>query len=416
MPDDAPARRATPPQHAEGPAAPLTRAQYRRLMSARAAGADAEVAPSLAESVVSDAAAVAAGMLAGASPAGDTIAVAATTTTEIAVVAPAADRADTETDGPSRTEEPAGIPLFTGPSFVAGSEHITAADDAAGLDEFELAARLFSFTGEMPVRPSAPATAPHAPTRPRPVRPRSVLVGRMAAASFSIGVMTVVGMLAVGATTPAAAVAAAVDPTVGTSATAAAKKVPDSEIQAFVASSAAQPAALERPETYAIESMAQIAASSGVTQVAGTWVNNPSGAVQWPFPVGVPISAGYQDSAYLSQFSSPHRGVDFTPGAGAEIHAVAAGTVRIATEAGADYGVTVVIDHVIDGQPVATRYAHMQYGSLAVAPGDTVAVGQVLGTVGETGKATGPHLHFEVLLNGTTHTDPIPWMYEHTAR
>ena len=91
-------------------------------------------------------------------------------------------------------------------------------------------------------------------------------------------------------------------------------------------------------------------------------------------------------------------------------------TVRgiIATEAGGDYGVTVLIDHVIDGQIVSTRYGHMQYGSLRVKQGDTVTAGQVLGTVGQTGKATGPHLHLEVLLGGTAHTDPIEWLKEHT--
>jgi murein DD-endopeptidase MepM/ murein hydrolase activator NlpD len=56
----------------------------------------------------------------------------------------------------------------------------------------------------------------------------------------------------------------------------------------------------------------------------------------------------------------------------------------------------------------------MRYGSLTVSAGDTVTVGEILGTVGATGKATGAHLHFEVLLGGTVYTDPIAWMEEHT--
>ena len=159
----------------------------------------------------------------------------------------------------------------------------------------------------------------------------------------------------------------------------------------------------------------ELAAESGVRLFANTWVNDPSSPIQYPFPVGVPISAAFGSIAYLSEFATPHNGVDLTPGEGAEIHAVAAGTVRIATESGGDYGVTVLIDHIIDGQLVSTRYGHMQYGSLTVSAGDTVTAGQVIGNVGQTGKATGPHLHFEVLLGGTTHTDPIPWMYEHTT-
>jgi len=165
--------------------------------------------------------------------------------------------------------------------------------------------------------------------------------------------------------------------------------------------------------------MSEIAADSGVSIFAGagqgTWVNNPSAPIQWPFPVGVPVSAAYGSSSYLAEFSSAHSGVDLTPGAGAEIHAVAAGTVRIATESGGDYGVTVVIDHVVDGQVVSTRYGHMQYGSLQVTQGQRVTAGQIIGKVGQTGKATGPHLHLEVLLGGTTTTDPMPWLYEHTT-
>nr|WP_262981992.1 M23 family metallopeptidase [Microbacterium oleivorans] len=160
--------------------------------------------------------------------------------------------------------------------------------------------------------------------------------------------------------------------------------------------------------------MADVAADSGVTKFAGTWVNDATAAVQWPFPVGVPISAQFGSTSYLSKFSRAHHGTDFTPGRGAEIHAVAAGTVRIATEAGGDYGVTVVIDHIIDGQLVSTRYGHMEYGSLRVSPGETVKAGQVIGQVGSTGKSTGPHLHLEVLIGGTTRIDPLPWLKEHT--
>jgi len=76
--------------------------------------------------------------------------------------------------------------------------------------------------------------------------------------------------------------------------------------------------------------------------------------------------------------------------------------------------VTVVIDHIIDGQLVSTRYGHMEYGSLRVSPGETVKAGQVIGQVGSTGKSTGPHLHLEVLIGGTTRIDPLPWLKEHT--
>ncbi len=317
-------------------------------------------------------------------------------------------------------------------SEVVAHETTDAADLPAGsvfaaadcvVDEFEFSARLFSFTAETPVQtPHVEDVATDAPlpeipahVAPRKSRLRAgAFAKRLAAASFSIGVMTIVGLLAIGTTTPAAAVASSRDTSASLSIAASSKKVPADQIQAFVTAGGTG-AALDRTESYDVETVVDVAADSGVTIFSGTWVNDPDGAIQWPFPVGVPVSAAFGSTSYLSQFATPHRGVDLTPGAGALVHAVAAGTVRIATEAGGDYGVTVLIDHEIDGQLVSTRYGHMQYGSLEVEQGDTVTAGQALGKVGQTGKATGPHLHLEVLLGGVTRVDPMPWLTEHTT-
>ena len=111
-----------------------------------------------------------------------------------------------------------------------------------------------------------------------------------------------------------------------------------------------------------------------------------------------------------------HEGADFVPGAGAHVQAIAAGTVRIATESGGAYGVTVVVDHIIDGELVSTRYAHMQYGSLQVSVGDTVEAGTFLGQTGNTGRSFGAHTHFEVLQDGTTPIDPIVWLRANAGR
>lgn len=371
----------------------LTRAEYRRL----AAAACAE--PVIAATVIDAPTLV------------EALSVSAVVDT---VAAAAADADEPGSDALPATDLP------------ADSAFSASAEPECLVDEFEFSARLFSFTGETPIQaphiaheeaspvPVASAVIHLAPRKPR--FGAGAVAQRLAAASFSIGVMTIVGMLAVGTTTPAAAVASVsaqgADLTVARSA---ATKVAPEEIQAFVATSSAGAASLDRTESYDVASMADVAADSGVTLFAGTWVNDPEAPIQWPFPVGVPVSAAFGSSSYLSQFASPHRGVDLTPGAGAEVQAVAAGTVRIATEAGGDYGVTVLIDHIINGQPVSTRYAHMQYGSLQVAPGDTVAAGDVLGKVGQTGKVTGPHLHLEVLLGGTTKIDPMAWLSERMA-
>ena len=89
-----------------------------------------------------------------------------------------------------------------------------------------------------------------------------------------------------------------------------------------------------------------------------------------------------------------HTGVDLREGYGTEIRATGAGRVVFAGTAGG-YGSMVEIDH---GHGLATRYAHM--GGIAVSEGQTVTRGSVVGTVGATGRATGPHLHYEVRIDG----------------
>ncbi len=96
-----------------------------------------------------------------------------------------------------------------------------------------------------------------------------------------------------------------------------------------------------------------------------------------------------------------HTGADLSGVVGQTIRAAAAGKVVLAaTQDG--YGNVVVIDH---GGQIATAYAHMT--KFTVKAGDIVARGQIIGTVGATGYATGPHLHFEYRVSGAP-IDPIP--------
>lgn len=138
-------------------------------------------------------------------------------------------------------------------------------------------------------------------------------------------------------------------------------------------------------------------------------------AVVWPFPGSVPIAGGFGPrAAPCAGCSTFHKGLDMNPGAGTPIRAVAGGVVRFASAYdNGGLGVHVIIDHKVDGRLVSSLYAHMVQGSLAVHQGQTVAVGQRLGNVGTTGQSTGPHLHFEILLDGATPTDPYAWL---TAR
>ena len=167
-------------------------------------------------------------------------------------------------------------------------------------------------------------------------------------------------------------------------------------------------------EGYKAQSIDEYAKAAGIRAEA-TFTNNPAGTIQWPFAVGVHIGDrfGYRDCYGCS---SNHGGQDFNPGLGAEIQAIADGTVVVAENGGGSLGVVMMIDHEIDGQKVTSVYAHMEYDSMRFAVGDQVAVGDVIGTTGDTGMSTGPHLHFEIRLGGVDgmKVDPLVWLYENT--
>lgn len=140
-----------------------------------------------------------------------------------------------------------------------------------------------------------------------------------------------------------------------------------------------------------------------------SFINNPNGTIQWPFPTGVPISSGYGSRVACAYCSSNHLGVDFVPGLGTPIQAIADGVVREVDPGGGPFGTNIVIDHEINGQKITSRYAHMLWGSPSVAVGQAVAVGQYLGDVGNTGNSTGPHLHLEIQADGAS-VDPFAWL------
>ncbi len=106
-----------------------------------------------------------------------------------------------------------------------------------------------------------------------------------------------------------------------------------------------------------------------------------------------------------------HNGIDFCDSGcyGSPIFAAADGIVSYAGWYGG-YGYTVIIDHGIDsnGNNVTTLYAHSS--GLYVSQGEAVGAGQAIAAIGSTGDSTGPHLHFEVRLNGAA-VDPIAYGY-----
>lgn len=118
-----------------------------------------------------------------------------------------------------------------------------------------------------------------------------------------------------------------------------------------------------------------------------------------PFPLGWPLLVQVGDRFGLR---SPrfHAGIDLPAPAGTAVIASAAGKVTWAAPRGS-WGNLVTIDH---GHGVRTMYAHL--ATIDVKVGDWIAGGTVLGRVGSTGDATGPHLHFEVRVGGAS-TDPL---------
>ena len=116
-------------------------------------------------------------------------------------------------------------------------------------------------------------------------------------------------------------------------------------------------------------------------------------------PTGKPIKNGWI-SSYYGMRSDPftgkrsmHKGIDFAGKAGSDVIAVAAGVVT-RSDRQQGYGLLVEINH---GKGYVTRYGHNK--EVLVEVGDRVKQGQVIAKMGSTGRSTGPHVHFEVLLN-----------------
>ncbi|OJX75467.1 M23 family metallopeptidase [Leifsonia sp. 71-9] len=164
----------------------------------------------------------------------------------------------------------------------------------------------------------------------------------------------------------------------------------------------------ESPEVTAAEQLAAVRSM----RIANTFTNNPRGAIQWPFPVGVPISSWFGPrEAPTAGASTNHLGVDFTPGEGVPIQIIADGVVReVVLGDNGGCGVNVTIDHMINGALVSSKYCHMQRGSVQVQTGQAVKVADIVGKVGNTGVSTGAHLHLEIRLNGTEPVDPYAWL------
>jgi Peptidase family M23 len=129
-----------------------------------------------------------------------------------------------------------------------------------------------------------------------------------------------------------------------------------------------------------------------------------SGAVRWPLSSAIPITDGFGPRS-----GGFHKGVDFVPGEGSPIYAIADG---VAVSAGYDtsgYGNHVVIQHNLGGVDVKSNYGHMILDSSPIVAGQQIKVGDYLGQVGDTGISYGAHLHFEIYVDDVP-VDPYAWL------
>lgn len=157
---------------------------------------------------------------------------------------------------------------------------------------------------------------------------------------------------------------------------------------------AAEEAARKQKEKEAAAAAAKKNASSGGS--AGGSVVSGNGTFTHPCPGYNRISStfGYRN-APLAGASTNHKGVDFAASTGTPIYAAASGTVTSAGYSG-KAGNLIIINH---GNGLLTYYMHCN--TIFVSAGQKVSKGQNIGQVGTTGNSTGPHLHFQVMSNGT---------------
>jgi murein DD-endopeptidase MepM/ murein hydrolase activator NlpD len=157
----------------------------------------------------------------------------------------------------------------------------------------------------------------------------------------------------------------------------------------------------QREELAEMEALQQVSATLAAkiqaAQASGGTGGGPSAAgLIWPV-------LGPVTSPFGWRWGRMHEGIDIGASSGTPIRAAAAGTVIYAGWLGG-YGNLTVIDH---GGGIATAYGHQS--SIAAGYGATVAQGEVIGYVGSTGHSTGPHLHFEVRVNGVPQ-DPLGYL------
>lgn len=150
----------------------------------------------------------------------------------------------------------------------------------------------------------------------------------------------------------------------------------------------------------------------------GSGVVGETSRVVFPLPAGSYTSTdsfGWRTDPFAGT-SEFHSGSDLAAPDGTPIFAVADGKVAL-SEFSAAWGGLIVIEHTVEGERVASYYAHMWQDGIYVATGETVTAGQHIGDVGSSGRSTGPHLHVEIRPGGQGQppVNAVEWLTQHGA-
>jgi murein DD-endopeptidase MepM/ murein hydrolase activator NlpD len=145
-------------------------------------------------------------------------------------------------------------------------------------------------------------------------------------------------------------------------------------------------------------------ATLATAPLAGSAGNQTATPGAMTLPVAGPVTSPFGSrGSPVNGAQEFHEGIDIGAAQGTPIRSAASGTVSFAGEM-SGYGNVVIVQHA---SGLSTRYAHQS--AMVVTAGQPVAAGEVIGAVGATGEATGPHLHFEVRLNGVA-VNPAPYL------
>lgn len=137
----------------------------------------------------------------------------------------------------------------------------------------------------------------------------------------------------------------------------------------------------------------------------GDWSDFAQAPSLWPIAGRITSAFGERQNPLITGESEFHDGIDIAAAAGTPVHATANGIVQMAGhETG--YGRVIIINN---GHGIQTLFAHLS--GFAVAQGEQVRLGQVIGYVGDSGWSTGAHVHYEVIIHGTP-VNPHPFLHE----